>query len=135
MPHMGNDVAALKSRSERALASAEGLFDPDGYPPVSSDIVAHLVFAHQAGMTNLLTRASRSPCCRSVTPPPFTSTPDEDGRVAWMMTGVARETVDYLLFIDETKLTGRSGEIRDSPSGSRQAARETARAGRCMSST
>ena len=39
--------------------------------------------------------------------PPFTSTPDEDGRVASMMTGIARETVDYLLFIDETKLTGQ----------------------------
>ena len=107
-PHMGNDVAALKSHSERALASAAGLFDPDGYPAVSSDIVAHLVFAHQAGMTNLLTRASYE--ARAADPllhPPFTSTPDEDGRVASMMTGVARETVDYLLFIDETKLTGQ----------------------------
>jgi hypothetical protein len=109
-PHQGNDVAALKGRSERALASAAGLFDPDGYPAVSSDIVAHLVFAHQAGMTNLLTRASYE--ARAADPllhPPFTSTPDEDGRVASMMAGVARETVDYLLFIDEAKLTGQIG--------------------------
>ena len=35
----------------------EGLFDADGYRALSSDIVAHLVFTHQAGMTNLLTRA------------------------------------------------------------------------------
>jgi hypothetical protein len=107
-PHMGNDVAALKSRPASAVASADGLFDPDGYPALSSDIVAHLVFAHQAGMTNLLTRASYE--ARAADPllhPPFTSTPDEDGRVASMMTGVARETVDYLLFIDEAKLTGQ----------------------------
>lgn len=103
--HMGNDVAALKGRSEGALASAAGLFDPDGYPAVSSDIVPHLVFAHQAGMTNLLTRAGYE--ARAADPllhPPFTSTPDEDERVASMMAGVARETVDYLLFVDEAKL-------------------------------
>src|SRR5687767_11383055 len=107
-PHMGNNVAALSARSERTLASAAGLFDPDGYPSVSSDIVAHLVFAHQTGMTNLLTRASYE--VRAADPllhAPFTSTPEEDARVASMMMGVARETVDYLLFIDETKLTGQ----------------------------
>jgi hypothetical protein len=101
-------VSALKGRSERALTSAEGLFDPDGYPAVSSDIVSHLVFAHQGGMTNLLTRASYE--ARAADPllhPPFTSTPDEDARVAAMMAGVARETVDYLLFIDEAKLSGQ----------------------------
>ena len=107
-PHMGNDVTALKGRSERTIASAKGLFDPDGYPVVSSDIAAHLVFAHQAGMTNLLTRASYE--ARAADPllhAPFASTPEEDERVASMMAGVAREVVDYLLFIDETKLTDR----------------------------
>jgi len=107
-PHMGNDVAALKGRSERTIASAKGLFDPDGYPVVSSDIAAHLVFAHQAGMTNLLTRASYE--ARAADPllhAPFAPTPEEDERVASMMAGVAREVVDYLLFIDETKLTDR----------------------------
>ena len=56
--HMGNDVAALAGRASRELESAEGLFDADGYRTLSSDIVAHLVFTHQAGMTNLLTRAA-----------------------------------------------------------------------------
>lgn len=110
--HMGNDVAALKSRSDRTLASAKGLFDPDGYPVMSSDIVAHLIFAHQTGMTNLLTRASYE--ARAADPllhPPFVSTPEEDEQVASMMAGVAREVVDYVLFIDETKL---SGQIRGS---------------------
>jgi len=106
-PHLGNDVAALKGRRGVDLASTEGLFDADGYSAMSSDIVAHMVFTHQAGMTNLLTRASSE--ARAANPllhPPFTSTPEEDARVAGMMYGVAVEVVDYLLFIDETKLAG-----------------------------
>jgi len=107
-PHMGNDVAALDGRASREIASVEGLFDADGYRALSSDIVAHLVFAHQTGMTNLLTRASWE--ARAADPslhPPFTPTPGEEARVAEMMSGVAREVVDYLLFIDETMLTDR----------------------------
>ena len=107
-PHMGNDVAALDGRVNREIASVEGLFDADGYRALSSDIVAHLVFAHQTGMTNLLTRASWE--ARAADPslhPPFTPTPGEDARVAVMMSGVAREVVDYLLFIDEAMLTDR----------------------------
>src|SRR5262245_17035882 len=57
-PHMGNDAAAVDNRRTRELTSVAGLFDPDGYSASTSDIVAHLVFTHQARMTNLLTRAS-----------------------------------------------------------------------------
>ena len=106
--HMGNDVAALDGRASRELASVEGLFDGDGYRSLSSDIVAHLVFTHQTGMTNLLTRASWE--ARAADPslhPPFTSSPEEEARVAVMMSDIATEVVDYLLFIDETKLTDR----------------------------
>lgn len=112
-PHMGNGVAALKGRAE-PLMTTEGLFEADGYRTLSSDIVAHLVFAHQAGMTNLLTRANFE--ARAADPllhPPFTSSPEEDGRIASMMAGIASEVVDYLLFIDETvlpdRIRGRSG--------------------------
>ncbi len=104
--HMGNDVAALDGRASRELVSVEGLFDGDGYRSLSSDVVAHLVFTHQTGMTNLLTRASWE--ARAADPslhPPFTSSPEEEARVAVMMSGIASEVVDYLLFIDETKLT------------------------------
>jgi hypothetical protein len=124
-PHMGNDVSALKGRGEPTLTSAEGLFDPDGYPALSSDIVAHLVFAHQVGMTNLLTRASFE--ARAADPllhAPFTSTPEQDELVAGMMAGVAREVVDYLLFIDESKLTsqirGTSGFAERFSAGARR---------------
>ena len=105
-PHMGNDVATLDGRASRELASVEGLFDADGYRALSSDIVAHLVLTHQAGMTNLLTRAGWE--ARAADPsqhPPFTSTPEQDASIALVMSGVASEVVDYLLFVDEAKLT------------------------------
>jgi len=107
-PHMGNDAAALDGRSSRELASVEGMFDADGYRALSSDIVAHLVFTHQAGMTNLLTRAGWE--ARAADPslhPPFVAAPGEEASIAIMMTGVAREVVDHLLFIDEAPLTDR----------------------------
>jgi hypothetical protein len=106
--HMGNDVSVLDGRASRELVSAEGLFDADGYRALSSDIVAHLVFTHQTRMTNLLTRASWE--ARAADPslhPPFTPTPEEEARIAVIMNGVASDVVDYLLFIDETKLTDR----------------------------
>jgi len=105
-PHLGNDVPALSGRSSRELASTDGLFDPDGFRAQSSDVVAHLVFTHQVGMTNLLTRAGWQ--ARAADPllhPPFTASPDEEARIAVMMNGVANEVVDYLLFVDEAKLT------------------------------
>jgi hypothetical protein len=112
--HMGNDAAALDGRPSRELSSVEGLFDTDGYRALSSDVVAHLVLTHQAGMTNLLTRAAWE--ARAADPslhPPSTSTPGQEASVAVMMAGIATEVVDYLLFIDEAKLTdrvrGRSG--------------------------
>src|SRR5262245_11635019 len=106
--HMGNDVAVLDGRSSRELVSAEGLFDADGYRTLTSDVVAHLVFTHQAGMTNLLTRASWE--ARAADPllhPPFTASPGEQSLIATMMKGVANEVVDHLLFIDEAKLPER----------------------------
>ena len=106
--HMGNDVAVLDGRTDRELLSVEGLFDADGYRALSSDVVAHLVLTHQAGMTNLLTRAGWE--ARALDPSqhaPLTPTPGQEARIAVVMSGVASEVVDYLLFIDEAKLTNR----------------------------
>jgi hypothetical protein len=106
--HMGNYAAALDGRARRELRSAEGLFDADGYRAASSDVVAHLVFTHQIGMTNLLTRAGwQARVADPLLHPPYTAAPGEEDRIALMMNGVAREVVDYLLFIDEAKLTDR----------------------------
>jgi hypothetical protein len=106
--HMGNDVAAVDGRPSRELASVEGLFDADGYRALSSDVVAHLVFTHQTSMTNLLTRAGWE--ARAADPllhPPFTPTPEQEASIAIIMGAVASDVVDYLLFIDEAKLTDR----------------------------
>lgn len=106
--HMGNQAAAMDGRSSHELTSVEGLFDAEGYQALSSDIVAHLVLTHQAGMTNLLTRAGWE--ARAADPslhPPFTSSPEQDARIATVMTGIASEVVDYLLFVDEARLTER----------------------------
>ena len=114
----------------------EGLFDADGYRALSSDIVAHLVLTHQAGMTNLLTRAGWE--ARAADPslhPPFTSSPEQEASIAAVMSGVASEVVDYLLFIDEAKLTDPGPRRRRaSRSGSRAAGRATGRAGPSTSS-
>jgi hypothetical protein len=106
-PHMGNDAAALDGRPSRELSSVEHLFDADGYRALSSDVVAHLVLTHQAGMTNLLTRAGwEARIADSWLRPPYTPTAGQDVRTARIMEDVARELVDYLLFIDEAPLTG-----------------------------
>jgi len=106
--NMGNDVAALDGRPTHELTSVEGLFDAGGYPALSSDLVAQMVLTHQAGMTNLLTRAAWE--ARAADPtlhPPFTSTPEQDASIVAVMNGVASEVVDYLLFVDEARLTER----------------------------
>jgi hypothetical protein len=106
--HMGNQIAAMDGRPSHELTSVEGLFDGAGYRALSSDIVAHLVLTHQAGMTNLLTRAGWE--ARAADPllhEPFARSPEQDARIATVMAGVASEVVDYLLFVDEAKLTDR----------------------------
>jgi hypothetical protein len=106
LPHMGNDMSALDGRSNHELGSVENLFDADGYRALSSDVVAHLVLTHQAGMTNLLTRAGwEARLAESWLRPPFMPTSGQEARTAAVMSGIANELVDYLLFIDEAKLT------------------------------
>ena len=106
--HMGNEATAVDGRPSRELASVNGLFNPDGYSASTSDIVAHLVFTHQARMTNLLTRASwEARVADPSTHAPVTQTSEDEARVAAIMKGVANEVVDYLLFIDEATLSER----------------------------
>jgi hypothetical protein len=101
--HMGNNAAAVDGRTTHDLVSVDGLFDTDGYRARSSDIVAHLVLTHQAGMTNLLTRAAFE--ARVAEESLRTSpTAEHAGAIAALMDGIAREVVDHLLFVDEAKL-------------------------------
>ena len=93
--HDGSARLTLEGRSE-------------GYQSLSSDIAALLVLSHQTHMTNLLTRAGWE--ARAADPSlhaPFVAGPGEQSRIAQMMSGIATEVVDYLLFVDEAPLTDR----------------------------
>jgi hypothetical protein len=112
--HLGNRVPALEGHPGGAVASVAGLFDPDGFRGTSSDIAALLTFSHQTQMINLLTRASWE--ARAADPalhPGAAATPGQMELVEALMSGVASEVVDYMLFVDEAPLpnplSGRSG--------------------------
>jgi hypothetical protein len=132
--HMGNQAPALQGASEAARSSVAGLFEPDGYRTMSSDIVALLTFSHQTHMANLLTRAAWE--ARAADPAEHPQAPAPPGRssdrrqptalplVESMMRGIADEVVDYMLFVDEAPLpdavSGRSGfSERQAASGPR----------------
>src|SRR5262249_26076039 len=100
--HRGNEVAALTGGARGQLKGVDGLFDADGYRSMSSDIAALMVMSHQTYMTNLLTRIGWE--ARAADPAlhaPFVAAPGEESRIAQMMSGIATEVVDYMLFIDE----------------------------------
>jgi len=112
--HRGNQVPALEGRPGGGVASVAGLFDPDGYRGASSDVAALMTFSHQTQMINLLTRASWE--ARAADPALHPGVPMAPGQlqlVEGLMSGVADEVVDYMLFVDEaplpTPLAGRSG--------------------------
>ena len=123
--HLGNRVPALEGHPGGQVESVAGLFDPDGFRGSSSDIAALLTFSHQTHMINLLTRASWE--ARAADPalhPGVPATPGLPERrsgvpsgqiqlVETLMSGIAEEVVDYMLFVDEAPLpnpvAGRSG--------------------------
>jgi len=108
--HMGNKVTAMDGRASRDLDSVAGLFPADGYRTLSSDIAAHLVLTHQAGMTNLLTRAAFEARVAE-TALRIGATAEQTDAVNAVMNGIAREVVDHMLFVDEAPLPAgiRSG--------------------------
>jgi hypothetical protein len=102
--HMGNvpvmpaDKGKSKLRNPTApLASVEGLFDLKGYPSAHSDVVALIVLAHQAHMTNLLTWISWEGRLAEAAP-----SQDANLRVR----EAAADVVDYMLFVHEAPLVG-----------------------------
>jgi hypothetical protein len=102
--HMGNIpvMPADKGKSKianptKALASVEGQFDLKGFLTPYSDVVPQLVIAHQANMTNLITRTGWEARLADSRP-----SADASARV----TEAARDLVDYMLFVDEAPLVG-----------------------------
>jgi len=82
----------------RAIPSAtlDGKLDLAGYLSPYSDIVALMVFDHQLHMMNLLARMSWE----------ARAAEGKSGAAA-LVDGVARDVVDYLLFVDEAPLPAR----------------------------
>ena len=112
--HLGNRVPGLERGPRGTVDSVAGLFDPDGFRAMSSDIAALLTFSHQTHMTNLLTRVSWE--ARAADPAMHRDAGAVTGAtqlVETMMRGIANEVVDYMLFVDEAPLpspvAGRSG--------------------------
>jgi len=101
--HIGNRVPALDGRAS-GVESLAGLFEPEGYLGTSSDIAALLTFSHQVGMVNLLTRASWE--ARAADPALHPGGPDQARAVDALMSGIASEVVDYMLFVEEPPLPG-----------------------------
>jgi hypothetical protein len=102
--HLGNRLEALGNAPPPVLPSAEGLFDPDGYPTLKSDVAALMVFAHQAGMVDLLVRAGWEARMAADAPVPA---PGRNVAAAFpVLKAVADDVVDSLLFIGEAPLSG-----------------------------
>jgi hypothetical protein len=105
--HMGNVMLAENGRAAsvpRPLESVDGKFDPTGYPSRYSDVAAVMVFNHQVGMTNLMTRVgweSRIALDRAA------KYPQEKQAAERLIAADARELADYMLFVDEAPLPGK----------------------------
>jgi hypothetical protein len=89
LSHLGN--AAFKAENE--AETVEGNFK--GYLSPGSDIAALMVFDHQMHMTNLLTRVGWE---TRFALHEKTMTPEK-------LAGMAKEIVDYMLFLDEARLS------------------------------
>jgi hypothetical protein len=96
VPVMPADKGKSKiARSQAVLPSLQGQFDLTGYPTPYSDVVALLVFDHQAHMMNLITRTGWEARVAAAT-----------GRQPVRVREAARDLVDYMLFGDEAPLPG-----------------------------
>jgi hypothetical protein len=101
--HMGNKPLMPSDRAKSKIAnplavlpSVEGQFDLAGFPAPHSDVVALLVFNHQAHMVNLLTRIGFE-----------ARVAERQPQNAPRVTEAAADVVDYMLFGEEVPLPGR----------------------------
>ena len=104
--HLGN--APLADKRLQALGAADqgpvldtlqGRFDNYAYLSPHSDVVALLVFDHQVHMMNLLSRLGAEARLLAA-----------DGRTApGRLDRAVTEVVDYMLFVDEARLSGAAG--------------------------
>jgi hypothetical protein len=104
MRHMGNAIVGPSGDRDAAISdrtlnrrSLDGLFDAAGYASAESDIAALMVFAHQAHMTNLITRLGWEARVAAQDMPLDVTRPAIHDAV--------EEFVDYALFVDEEPLS------------------------------
>jgi hypothetical protein len=90
------DEGLLTTPKPIAAETLHGMFDLDGYLSPYSDIVALMVFDHQLHMMNLLARMSWEARAAEAKP-----------EAKALTDAVAREVVDYMLFVDEAPLPAR----------------------------
>jgi hypothetical protein len=90
------DEGLLTMPKAIAAETLHGRFDLAGYLSPYSDIVALMVFDHQLHMINLLTRMSWE-----------SRAAQENSDADALVERVAREVVDYMLFVDEAPLPAR----------------------------
>ena len=103
--HIGNGVVrdiarpdAMVTNATLNLDSLEGKFEPSGYLSQYSDVAALMVFEHQMRMMNLFTRLGWETKL---------SVSEGQGAVtATLARDLARDVVDYMMFVDEAPLTG-----------------------------
>ncbi|HET9832977.1 MAG TPA: hypothetical protein VFP91_14745 [Vicinamibacterales bacterium] len=97
--HMGNVPVSNTDKPARAAArslkSLDAEFDVTGFPTRTSDVVALMVFDHQAHMMNLITRTGWEARLAQNGDPKQTARVEE----------AAVDLVDYLLFVYEAPLT------------------------------
>ena len=110
--HMGNTVVGEEQRASRPIAGQPVDLDRETYLSTHSDVVALLVFDHQMGMMNLLTRVGwevRFALYEERSPTAVFAGTSGGGRdlTARLLRDDANELVDYLLFVDEAPLGGR----------------------------
>jgi hypothetical protein len=104
MSHRGNLMAPNGDRpaltptpASIELPTLTGAFDTRGYLSAQSDVVAHLVLDHQTRMINLLTRLGWET---------RVALADRPSAAGERVHDLAREVVDYMLFVDEAPLKG-----------------------------
>ena len=106
--HMGNKPVPSQADTSPpvVLNSLEGRFDLKGYATPYSDIVALMVFEHQTHMTNLLTYIDWESRIAEFERHAATITPSRAGAPNTIRE-IARDVVDYLLFVDEAPIAGK----------------------------
>jgi hypothetical protein len=102
--HRGNKLVPTQADTSAPvlLDSLEGRFDLKGYTTPYSDIVALMVFEHQTHMTNLLTYIDWESRVAE-----FERHPTAGSTSGTSIREIARDLVDYLLFVDEAPLAGK----------------------------